>query len=1347
MMQQQQQKQQKQSSFLIEPFPTVSSAANTKTHLHDAFGTDDSGVDYGPPNEYEDDNDDDNEGLEVDDEGGGNISSMQQNYHGEEEEDDYKTVALLQHDNNTTATAQTTTTTETYTNDNNNDNNNNVISSIEQLEEEVGLHETTLESLHTKLQSLNAEINNEQGTITTLTSDIQLLNTRKLIFRKRTDNNIKLVKELESSLDKCLDRLKKVLEEEEEDDDGLLENNDGNVVDDGEPLAVDGESAEIAEEFVAGQDQQMSSLDEAVCTENVDNESKESTSSQPNDQQKMEEEMYTTRIIHLQTKGQTTNHSISWPTTKLVRRIHTESLSLPYDIPTWRTHPLSASTILGGMNSTDMIVNVMNVAALEHLLQAQQELKHYEETSGGKEGSGSIINNSRGYVKESDIWGTSLDVYTHVNWKHLFAGFKRTDGSGGNYQEQQQKKNSTVESRECRSVDPNVILCPYELGGECADVQCPYQHLNTTKKKRNNGDTTDDRRGEGFVRYNKLPMLPKLPRSFVRDDFIMQNEKRPIGGVSQATAPSLLNEAREEETTNQPIDNRQYHCPVCVNDQITFNHDELKAHMNQCNKSSLVMVNGKSVSVRNVLRNPKDYAAGGGFSTGQTVEENASSSSDNSEHDDPMRADIEGNDNASNASAAVSEHDHSLNAQENANNNDDEPSELELHAGVEENLDYVSLPSVADGVNNDCNQGQHLDGNNNDFGNKRTIFSDTFWWQKIAPPPLPPEDATERDCQDSFDCLLLAFGFQRLCTDEKGREEPTYSSLRYLMRRPSSTTTCTTSTHDQVEDILLFSRLIDLSRVLVHMGRDKFALSVMRNVPGVTNEAYWQAYRSIKSLSHSRSAYSIFQVQIHLLLVSELFRLSYDSLVGNVDGQCLETYFHQITHLDRTEKHAENNLVPEGFVSMSEKLMSNLPSANVSKEEDAWADFVNALGLLIEKFVTIPFSQMGTNDDQLLLLLQCVCIGKHLGYMVRNNVSKEHGFVSCLHALEPIWRSLQPLLQGVSSGCIISTAIIGPVIFSCVALTVAPPSNAATTIATHREKLPPKLDARAFASLSSLDTCISEIIKELNRFGRCGNGRVVELLMAPLYAISTTISVALGSIDKAHVRLEYVLNKDTGSTVGKEQPSLYALSEMIWSQLVQIRMFCPPSSMNIIIDNSTSIMSKISPTHREVASRIVSNGIFLWGVKLRGDAHMNICSPCFNQSHCAEWEKVVAKIFTNNPLVQQSSTLSFNISDPYPEELVGMEASSANSVFPHSLLLLREALTDLSLVKCGLTQLPLSIGYHLTNILVRCKRICLVILHATLLSSHNHFDLNEHSTSLLTYHTTNYMSSQLQFFS
>ena len=73
--------------------------------------------------------------------------------------------------------------------------------------------------------------------------------------------------------------------------------------------------------------------------------------------------------------------------------------------------------------------------------------------------------------------------------------------------------------------------------------------------------------------------------------------------------------------------------------------------------------------------------------------------------------------------------------------------------------------------------------------------------------------------------------------------------------------------------------------------------------------------------------------------------------------------------------------------------------------------------------------------------------------------------------------------------------------------------------------------------------------------------------MAPLYAISTTISVALGSIDKAHVRLEYVLNKDTGSTVGKEQPSLYALSEMIWSQLVQIRMFCPPSSMNIIIDN------------------------------------------------------------------------------------------------------------------------------------------------------------------------------------
>ena len=58
----------------------------------------------------------------------------------------------------------------------------------------------------------------------------------------------------------------------------------------------------------------------------------------------------------------------------------------------------------------------------------------------------------------------------------------------------------------------------------------------------------------------------------------------------------------------------------------------------------------------------------------------------------------------------------------------------------------------------------------------------------------------------------------------------------------------------------------------------------------------------------------------------------------------------------------------------------------------------------------------------------------------------------------------------------------------------------------------------------------------------------------------------LGSLDKVHVRLEQVLNKEVGS-----QPSLYALSDILWSQLVQLCIICPSvlAPQTMMIGNST----------------------------------------------------------------------------------------------------------------------------------------------------------------------------------
>jgi len=384
--------------------------------------------------------------------------------------------------------------------------------------------------------------------------------------------------------------------------------------------------------------------------------------------------------------------------------------------------------------------------------------------------------------------------------------------------------------------------------------------------------------------------------------------------------------------------------------------------------------------------------------------------------------------------------------------------------------------------------------------------------------------------------------------------------------------------------------------------------------------------------------------------------------------------------------------------------------------------------LMMEKIVLLPFSHLET-DEQLSFLMQCICISKSFGFLVRNNLSKESGFAPCLHFLEPIWSSLQLLLQQSQSlwsndTCngrwlhpdIVALVIIGPVLFGCVADTIAPPSNSAVPLSSS-QKLPPKFDARALANVTSLDNFITGILKELSRYGRRRSGKFIEPLMAPLYALTSTIGVALGSVEKARLRLEHVLNKESGgsSSNNGKLPSLYALSEMIWSQLVQIRMICPSRSVSLKLTTDKAgngpgkltLPNETLESHLEIASRIVGNGVFLWGVKLCGDSHMDIITPCFNQTHCNEWEKVATKVFEQHPLIEAAhgegsggrphSEVEFRIFNAYPE-LDGVKRKP--SVFPESLLLLGKTLTKLCLDNCGLTGLPLSIGHHLTHLQV-----------------------------------------------
>eukprot|EP00984_Skeletonema_dohrnii_P036112 scaffold36704_cov139-Skeletonema_dohrnii-CCMP3373.AAC.1 len=124
-------------------------------HFHDSFGEADSGVDYGPPIELEEDTHD-NAAI--------------------------TTVSKSQHNDGM----------ELHLNDSAEEVEDATTITLEELEETVGLREATLESLHDKLSKLNQEITLEEQSSSLLQNDIELLNKKKIVLKKRTENNVQL---------------------------------------------------------------------------------------------------------------------------------------------------------------------------------------------------------------------------------------------------------------------------------------------------------------------------------------------------------------------------------------------------------------------------------------------------------------------------------------------------------------------------------------------------------------------------------------------------------------------------------------------------------------------------------------------------------------------------------------------------------------------------------------------------------------------------------------------------------------------------------------------------------------------------------------------------------------------------------------------------------------------------------------------------------------------------------------------------------------------------------------------------------------------------------------------------
>ena len=1260
---------------------------------------------------------------------------------------------------------------------NNTTSTNDTVVTIEELEEEAGLHETTLESLHAKLTKLTAEIQQEELQSASLQNDIQMLNQRKMHWMKRKDNNVHLVKELEQALEKCLERLRRGEDASREFQPDLNAGSSGDLLEGNGrlDLCLDVNAEELVLADTAAHNDAVvdlanlgSSMEEAILIDgskgdNLPQSDNSACISAVENDKDSEVVVYgeIPLICEEETRG-----LIAWPSADLVKEIQSEVESLPCHFPAWRTCALSAP-LFSNIDSEDLIANIMDVAVLERMMEREERLKFSSDST-------EFLPAGCGWVNKADIWGTTLDIYSHVNWRPLFSGFRRIDETRASCD---LSRESTDDVNVATKIDPNAVLCPYELGGTCADDQCPYQHfgggVSSSKSQQSRGNTevattaTGGMLREGYIRYYNLPN-PQLPPPLLSehgnagnndDDDATQNvekeasssglvhnrsrkwkgrsdseessetetrgedhfspskkrqktmeldssKQKTIESSEKKTASSYAascpadgsqssqhveNECKNDQL--QTVNTRLFLCPTCANEAFTW--DALQEHLAQCNPRTF-KVDGNEINVQNVLlRETEDSSNCNDFDevTPANTEEVNNSADDDSL---PREEKLEGSESIS-----------------------------QNISGFEDNHDYVSLPSSGDSSDNDSIWGSNVDISDGNECSNDFLFSNEFWWRRFLE---FPSSMREKNRHSTFDRLLSEFGFERSIAKKDNSEE--MLSLQYI--RPSPYLEI--KNPDEWEDTILVCRLVDLSRACVHIGRETFALAVLssfcRSMHGLNKTIIRYASESIRNMPSSQSSYGGFHCQMSLLAISEFCRDRHNWLCGTSGNEpCSDTLSRHISYLINPKQYALKDLSPEGVDhdKMVQSIVARLPtkraisSKQSNRDNDLWDPFNSSLRLLFDS-VLAPFS-----DKNFTFLMRCFYVGHALVRIVSVS-SEEATFSPCLHALDPIWRSVQRLMsvstrpdkEGFKSSLgpdIFAVVLIGPVIFACLGNTIATPMGFSGT-----NDLPvksPNLDFRSLANLSSLDKFIVGVLKELQSFSLHHYERgLMASLLAPVRALTVAIPIALGSFDKAQLRIEHALNageiavhkfgskRHSDQATGRATPSMNALSEILWSQLVELRMTCPSYAQKPLFNISSVgkevlLPSKVVECHREIAARIIEYDVFLRSVKLRGDLAVTCVSPV-NQT---VWQDVATHVFLNHPSKMERNLIKIKSRKKNQNIEVHLSSLCSNhesSVFPESLLLLGKSLSRLHIAKCGLKALPLSIGYHFSSLVVSC---------------------------------------------
>ena len=355
------------------------------------------------------------------------------------------------------------------------------------LEEEIGVNEATLESLHEKMKKLVEELDIERKIVAAHGKCVEDMCKNQQHLRESRDENARLLKLSKGTFNKCLCLLKEKLPKAFEDK--YETKGDINFINEVSVSSIDSKDSSSSYEQKQGREELK-----------VDYNAPTNFNPAPNHSVK----------------------TLSAPVT--IEPLHTKLEVLERLWAQGHINKNSIQVIHPPIHSCELLNQIIQITQREILARRwkrrQLEKNHKNCTVGDEDNPRyQPVENQRMAEEESiwddDIHGTCLDIFAHIqhdpylsesvqvmqmlsekekpldsenmktdkvprkndNLLYTSATFESDDKLIDIYSERKGVNEIDEVAHHC--IDANAILCPYELSGTCADSSCPYQHLVT----------------------------------------------------------------------------------------------------------------------------------------------------------------------------------------------------------------------------------------------------------------------------------------------------------------------------------------------------------------------------------------------------------------------------------------------------------------------------------------------------------------------------------------------------------------------------------------------------------------------------------------------------------------------------------------------------------------------------------------------------------------------------------------------------------------------------------------------------------------------------------------------------